>query len=924
MRTITPKPIMQNILHAITSIALVSMLDATYVLAQDDEDYAPGTLTPNIDLDLQAVPLEVPAKYQDMVPAGLTLNLPAGFKASIFAAGLGSPRHIEFSPEGVLHVALRSGKIIALPDRNRDGVADESLTVFDDLRVSDSIAFYKGEMYVGEAHQVIRAIDTDSDGVYDGREVLIADLPWEAWHDTKAIVFDEQNEKLYVSVGSPCDLCRMEPSYQFKGGATTDPLPFRAERGTVLEFNADGTGKRIFATGVRNVVGMDLHPLTNELWATNNGHDLEGRSRPPEWIDVLRDGDFQGYPFVQSHQVWNDFSIDRYQPMLPITHKDTLLAMTQGPPAALVPAHWAPMRIHFYTGGQFPEIYRNAAFVAFHAGKAKLSSHPGYKVQALFSDPDGSNARLADFVTGFQTGTAASTVWGFPHGVTSDPEGSLYISSDARNPVIIKITHTLLHGSWQHNLPSSVVLGSLISLQATVRIERLVEDGSEPRVTADLSAFSGPAEVALTSIGDHRYTLDTEGLAQGVGAHTIVVRIEQDAGHRTEVLQLVSSFDVLPPPWRHDLPSAMVLGAAADLKATVHIESLSPVGSPPRVTADLSALGGPADALLVATGGDDYMLQAFVDLDVPSGDRLVRIRFEQEVDGFVYVHEFFHRVAMAPPDVRIFDDVLTEGWQLHGDDGAEVMGTIATGPIYTGHQALGLRVEQKSFFSQWSMEWKAPAVIDPSGFVGVRFAIHTGETTSRVPSALSLIVDELSIDLLRAPHLVGVGHPEWQIVEVPFEDFRIINNYRGQKDFVVEKISSIRLRGTLSGTLYLDDVRLVTTIPASPPWVPTAVYETSDAPTPDEFGLGPSYPNPFNAEAIIRVRLPVDSTTRLSVYNLAGQRIIDLLTNRLEAGAYQMRWDGRDASGVQLASGVYILRLETDLWIANEKILLLR
>ena len=268
--------------------------------------------------------------------------------------------------------------------------------------------------------------------------------------------------------------------------------------------------------------------------------------------------------------------------------------------------------------------------------------------------------------------------------------------------------------------------------------------------------------------------------------------------------------------------------------------------------------------------------------------------------------------------------MLTEGWQLHGDDGAEVMGTIATGPIYTGRQALGLRVEQKNFFSQWSTEWKSPAVIDPSGFVGVRFAIHTSEATTRVPSALALIVDELSVDLLRAPYLVEVGHPEWQIIEVPFEDFRIINYYRGQKDFVVEKINSIRLRGTLNGTLYLDDVRLVTTIPASPPWVPTAVYETSDAPTPDEFALGPSYPNPFNAEASIRIRLPVDSTTRLSVYNLAGQRVIDLLTNRLEAGAYQMRWDGRDASGVRLASGVYILRLETDLWIANEKILLLR
>ena len=133
---------MHNILHAITAIALASILDATYVVAQDDADYAPGTLTPNIDLGLQAVPVEVPAKYQDMVPAGLTLNLPEGFKASIFAAGLGSPRDIEFSPEGVLHVALRSGQVIALPDRNHDGVADEHLLVLDILRVSDSIAFY--------------------------------------------------------------------------------------------------------------------------------------------------------------------------------------------------------------------------------------------------------------------------------------------------------------------------------------------------------------------------------------------------------------------------------------------------------------------------------------------------------------------------------------------------------------------------------------------------------------------------------------------------------------------------------------------------------------------------------------------------------------------------------------------------------------
>ncbi|NKB71214.1 MAG: T9SS type A sorting domain-containing protein [Candidatus Latescibacteria bacterium] len=914
---------MCNLFRSIAFWILAGALGAIPGLAQDDADYAPGTLTPNIDLGLQQVAVEVPVKYRGTVPEGLTLNLPAGFSASIFAADLGSPRHIEFSPEGVLHVVLRSGQVIALPDRDQDGVADEHVTVLDNLRVSDSIDFYKGDMYVGEENQVVRAIDADGDGVYEDREVFIDDLPWEAWHDTKTIVFDAQNDKLYVGVGSPCDLCRMEPGHQFEGGSTSNPLPFRAERGTVLEFNADGTGKRIFARGVRNVVGMDLHPVTNELWGTNNGHDLEGRSRPPEWIDVLRDGDFQGYPFVQSHQVWNDFSIGRYQPMLPITREDTLLAMSQKKPVALVPAHWAPMRIHFYTASQFPEKYRNAAFVAFHAGKAKLSSHPGYKVQALFSDPDGAHAQMADFITGFQTGTTTSDVWGYPHGVTSDAEGSLYVSSDANNRVIIKISHSLLHGSWEHNLPASVGLASRVDLRATVRIEQLAADGAEPRVTADLSALGGPAEVTLSPVGNNEYALEAQVVAQSVGPHTIAVRVEQEAGGRIEVLRLVGGVDVLPPSWRHDLPAAIVLGAAADLSATVHIEQLVADGAVPRVTADLSALGGPVEVELVPEGADDYALRAVVDAD-EAGDRQLLIRFQQEVDGVIYAHEFLHPVVVAPPDLRILDDELSQGWQVRGVDGAEVLGTTAEGPVYNGRQVLALRVQPENFFSQWSVEWQPPTAIDTFGFVGVRFALHTGAATVRVPAALSLVIDELSVDLLREPYLIEAGHPEWQIVEVPFEDFRIVNIYRGQEDFVVKEIGSIHLRGTLRGPLYMDDVRLVTSIPAPPPTVPTAVLETSDDTTPGEFALGPSYPNPFNAETLIRFRLPVAATARLSVYNLAGQRVADLLAGHLAAGAHQMHWDGRGAAGVDLATGVYFVRLAAGLRIATEKMLLLR
>ena len=906
-------------------LALLSLLAAGALSAQDyDADYPPGTLTPNIDLGLQRVEIQVPDRYRDRVPEGLSVNLPPGFRAQLFAAVQGGPRDLQFSPDGVLHAVSRRGRVTALPDRDGDGFADEEIVALGGLRVSDGLAFYKGDMYVGEEHQVIRAIDADGDGLYEDTEVLVADLPWEAWHDTKTIVFDERNEKLYVSVGSPCDLCRMEPGHQFAGASTTDALPYRPERGTVMEFNADGTGGRIFVTGVRNVVGMDLHPVTNELWGTNNGHDEEGRSRPPEWIDVLRDGDFQGYPFVQSHQVWNDFTIGRYHPMLPITRQDTLLAMTQKKPAVLVPAHWAPMRIHFYTGEQFPARYRNAAFVAFRAGRAKLSSHPGYKVQALFSDPDGSNAVMADFVTGFQTGTTTSSVWGFPHGIASDAEGSLYVGSDSRNTVILKITHSQLQGSWEHDLPESVGLAGRVTLKGTVRLERLADGGGEPRVTADLSALGGPAEVELTPLGDGEYGLEVDLVAGEVGRRDIVIRVEQRAGERTESLRFASTVYVLPPIWSHDLPAGLTLGQTAELQATVRIEPLSADGGNPRVTADLSALGGPAEVPLTPSGEDEYSLRAILALDVPAGTYPLRVRFEQEIGGVVFGHEFRHDIVLSPPDLPILDDGLAGGWQLLGEEGAQVVGPTAAGPVFNGRQATELRLQPVNFHTFWRATLQPPAAVDPLGFAGLRLVLHTGAATLPVPGALSVVVDDLSIDLLRPPYGVVAGHPEWQVVEIDFDAFTIENSYAGQPDRYVEEVDAIVLRGSLSGTLYLDDVRLVTRIPAADPEPATAVSETFGDGTPDEYALGPSYPNPFNAETVLLFDLPAASEVQLSVYNLAGQRVADLVRGRREAGRHRVSWDGRDGSGLPLASGVYLVRLSAGRWIGTEKLLLLR
>ena len=208
-------------------------------------------------------------------------------------------------------------------------------------------------MYVADAHQIVKFSDTDSDLVYEEREVFADNIPTaDSPHITRTLVADELNECFYLSVGSSCDVCREE-----------DP-----ERATVLRFSADGKERRIFASGLRNAIGLDIHPVTGDLWATNNGHTETDSTMPPEWIDIVRDGGFYGWPFVYGYQVYIDFSIRGHWRIPPVTNEDSLLVETMQRPVALIAAHLAPMDIYFYPDGNFPSQYLNAAFVACRSG----------------------------------------------------------------------------------------------------------------------------------------------------------------------------------------------------------------------------------------------------------------------------------------------------------------------------------------------------------------------------------------------------------------------------------------------------------------------------------------------------------------------------------------------------------------------------
>ena len=468
-------------------------------------EYPPGQvrLTPKIDLHLEPTPVEGLPDH--------TLTLPPGFKVKLFSDQVDKARFMAWDNQGVLHVANmktqgrnqwspasgRQSTVLALPDKDGDGRADTVYKAADDLNWPHSIAFYQGALFVADDDAIYRLEDRDSDGFYEERAVF-AEVPGfmgrSSEHVTHTLVFGESNDKLYFHVGSGCDLCRED-----------DP-----ERSTVLQLNTDGTGRRIFASGLRNAIGLDLHPVTGELWGAGNGHDREGRDLPPEWITPLRDGGFYGWPLAYAYQVWTDFSIDAYRrAIFPLTDADSLLVASMERPAALVPAHLAPMGLHFYKRDQFPPQYKHAAFVACRAGV--LGNDPGYKVMALFAEPDGSNARIADFLTGFRPDSDSDSFWGTPVGLTTDEQGVLYLTSDRFTQAIFRIEASPLQGTWENPPPDTLLAGAALPLRSTIRLQRQVADAEPAQLTANLAALGGPEALPFNSATTIRYRLEAPG-----------------------------------------------------------------------------------------------------------------------------------------------------------------------------------------------------------------------------------------------------------------------------------------------------------------------------------------------------------------------------------------------------------------------------
>jgi glucose/arabinose dehydrogenase len=388
------------------------------------------SMTPVKKTMLVPVRILVPQKFHGVIPEDLVLNVPRGYSATVFqAGGLSKPRFFAWGPDSVLYVANKnSGEIIALPDKNHDGVADTAILAASGFDKSHDLAFYNGAMYVAEERRITECTDTDHDGIYETKKVFIADIAKGArqpggGHDTRTIVFDPAKKKLYLSIGSSCNVCRED---------------FRA---IIEEYNDDGTGRRTLASGIRNAVGMTLHD--GVLWATNNGSDWQGNDIPPEWIDRVRDGGFFGHPFAYANGVYFDFNAHpEYHDLLPLTSADSALVRSMKQPAALIQAHSAPMAIEF-SNMSFPAQFQHGAFVALR-GSWNRSIPTGYKVIFLKIENGrtGQASYVTDVVTGFQPEGSQSrnSVWGRPVGIAADSRGNLYVGSDDITQFIVIIS----------------------------------------------------------------------------------------------------------------------------------------------------------------------------------------------------------------------------------------------------------------------------------------------------------------------------------------------------------------------------------------------------------------------------------------------------------------------------------------------------
>jgi glucose/arabinose dehydrogenase len=339
------------------------------------------------------------------------LKAPEGFKISVFASEVTGARLMAISPDGVLYVARQSkGDVVALPDLDKDGRADKMEIVAANLTRPHSLAFHKGYLFIATNPAVLRL--KYANGKTEGEPEKVVDLPVSTTaHWTRTIAFGRDG-KMYVSIGSSCNSCEEEDT----------------RRTTIMQYNADGSGGRPYAKGLRNAIGFDWDPATGVMWADDMGQDRLGEEKPPDEINRIEEGKHYGWPYLIGNNIPNPDLKDA---------KGSLKPEQAMPPAYELQPHSSPIDLAFYKGDKFPAAYRNAMFVALHGSSAKERAEKiGYKVVRVVIK-DGRATGIEDFVTGW---LKEGQILGRPAGLITGADGAFYISDDNKG-FIYRVTY---------------------------------------------------------------------------------------------------------------------------------------------------------------------------------------------------------------------------------------------------------------------------------------------------------------------------------------------------------------------------------------------------------------------------------------------------------------------------------------------------
>lgn len=400
----------------------------------------PGTVRLIRPEDLQkpgATPSVASGPHVVARPASAVPQVPDGFKIALFAEGLSGPREMRVAPNGDIFIAETGpGRIRVLRAADGEARPTANEVYAGGLNGPFGIAFYPGGndpkwVYVANNDSVVRFPYKAGDLKASGKAAtVVAELPHNGGHSTRDIAFSPDGKRMMISVGSRSNDAEgsdKAPDGFIASHALGESWGSETDRADVLTFDPDGKRLGVFATGIRNCVGLAVHPKTGDLYCSTNERDGLGDNLVPDYVTRVREGAFYGWPWF--------YLGDHQDPRHASERADLKDKITV--PDVLLQAHSASLGLTFYNGSQFPSEYSGDGFAAEH-GSWNRSKRTGYKVIRIRLKDGVPTGEYEDFVTGFVIDD--SNVWGRPVGVAVAHDGALLVSEDG-NGTIWRITH---------------------------------------------------------------------------------------------------------------------------------------------------------------------------------------------------------------------------------------------------------------------------------------------------------------------------------------------------------------------------------------------------------------------------------------------------------------------------------------------------